>query len=173
MYQRKLYFDLLEETLLSNELIDKPCQIFNCDETGMPLSPHPPKMEGVRHPIAATSGDKSQITVHACCSAGGYVIPPFVIFERKTLKPELANGEVPETMYGLSSNGWMDSDLFDQWFTPHFLAYAPPTRPLLLLLDDHSSHYQPSVIKKAAEEHIVIFVSLTQQPLHSICFGAL
>ena len=71
------YFDLLEETLLSNELMDKPCQIFNCDETGMPLSPHPPKIvasKGVRHPIAATSGDKSQITVHVCCSAGGYVL---------------------------------------------------------------------------------------------------
>ena len=84
------YYDMLEATLVSNDLLDKPCQIFNCDETGMPLSPHPPRViapKGAKHPAAITSGDRSQITVLAYCSAGGYVIPPFVIFDRKTLKP--------------------------------------------------------------------------------------
>ena len=28
------YFDLLEETLRVNNLLDSPSQIFNCDETG-------------------------------------------------------------------------------------------------------------------------------------------
>ena len=70
-------------------------------------------------------------------------MPPMVIFDRKTLKPEMATGEVPGTMYGLSSSGWMDGDLFELWFTHHFLPYAPPTRPLLLLLDGHSSHTIP------------------------------
>ena len=105
-------------------------------------------------------------------------ICPFVIFDSKNLKPELANGEVPGTMYGLSSNGWMDSDLFDQWFTQHFLAYAPPTRPMLLSLVCHSSCYQPAVIKNAAEEHVVIFclpphTTHLTQPLDSICYGVL
>ena len=36
------YFELLENTLLSNDLHEKPCQIFNCDETELPLTPHPP-----------------------------------------------------------------------------------------------------------------------------------
>ena len=31
------YFDLLERTLTDNDLLDKPSQIFNLDETGMPL----------------------------------------------------------------------------------------------------------------------------------------
>ena len=165
----------------SNELMDKPCQIFNCDETGMPLAPHPPRvvtMKGVKHSVSITSGEKSQITVLACCSAGGYAIPPFVIFDRKTLKPELAAGEVPGTMYGLSSSGWIDAELFDLWFTHHFLAYAPPTRPLLLLLDGHSSHYDPSVICRAAEEQVIIFclpphTTHISQPLDNGCFGAL
>ena len=87
----------------------------------------------------------------------GYAIPPFVIYDCKTLKPELVAGEVPGTMYGLSSSGWIDAELFDLWFTHHFLAYAPPTCPLLLLLDGHSSHYDPSVICKAAEEQVIIF----------------
>ena len=112
------YFELLENTLLSNDLHEKPCQIFNCDETELPVTPHPPKVvvpKGINHPIAISSGDRSQVTVLACCSAaGGYVIPPFAIFDRKTLKPEMVTGEVPDTMYGLSSNGWMDTELFEQ-----------------------------------------------------------
>ena len=64
-------------------------------------------------------------------------------------------GEVPGM--DCPATGWMDSELFDLWFCHHFLAYAPPTRPALLLLDGHSSHYNLMTIKKAAEEDIVIF----------------
>lgn len=175
------YYEILEDALRTNDLIEKPCQIFNCDETGMPLTPHPPRIvaqKGVKHSTAITSGDKTQITVLACCSAGGYVIPPFVIFDRKTLKPEMTSGEVPGTMYGLSSKGWIDSELFDLWFTHHFLAYAPPTRPLLLLLDGHSSHYNPSFVSKAAEEKVLVFclpphTTHVTQPLDTSCFGSL
>lgn len=42
------YFDLLEETLNENDLRDKPGQIFNLDETDMPLDPKPPKTVHVR-----------------------------------------------------------------------------------------------------------------------------
>ena len=154
------YFDILEQTLLENDLMDKPCQIFNCDETGMPLAPSPPKVvttKGDKHPYAVNFGDKAPVTVLSCCSAEGYAIPPLVVLDRKTLKPEMALGEVPGTMYGLSGSGRMDSELFDQWFRKHFLMYAPPARPLLLLLDGHLSHFQPSFIQKAAAEEVIIF----------------
>ena len=35
------YFDLLEETVLQNDLVSKPGLTFNCDESGMPLSHRP------------------------------------------------------------------------------------------------------------------------------------
>ena len=136
------YFDLLEKTLVDNDLLGQPCLIFNCDESGFPLSPRGPKVAagiGQKHPTSVT-GNKGQITVLACCSAGGYAIPPLVIFDRKCLKPELTHGEVPGTMYGLTDSGWMNGEIFDSWFKHHFLAYAPPARPLILLLDGHSSH---------------------------------
>ena len=123
------YYNLLELTLSENDLLDKPAQIFNIDETGMPLDPSPPSViarRGQKHPSAVGSGDKTQITVLSCCSAAGYALPPFVIFDRKSLKPELTVGEVPGTVYGLSSKGWIDGELFELWFTHHFLAYAPP-----------------------------------------------
>lgn len=77
------YFDILEDTLRSNELMDKPCQIFNCNETGMPLAPHPPRVvtkKGVKHSVSITSGEKSQIIVLACCSAGGLCDPSICDF---------------------------------------------------------------------------------------------
>ena len=173
------YFDLLEETMEKYNLIDKPCQVFNMDETGMPLSPKPLKVfdkRGVRNPSAFTSPDKSQITVVGCVNASGQCIPPMVIWDRKQLNPELAIGEVPGTIYGLSSKGWMDMELFDLWFKRHFLRYCPSTRPILLLMDGHSSHYCVDTIKQAAEDDIVIFVlppntTHLVQPLDKGIFG--
>ena len=135
------YYDLLERTLRTeNGLVDKPSHIFNLDETGMPLDPSPPLVvakRGQKNPSAVGSGDKTQVTVLACCNAAGYALPPFVIFDRMSLKPELTVGEVPGTVYGLSKKGWIDGDLFELRFTCHFLSHAPPVRPLLLLVDIH------------------------------------
>lgn len=60
-------------------------------------------------------------------------------------------------MYGLSSNGWMDGELFHQWFTYQFLAHAPPSRPLLLLMNGYSSHFVPDAIRMVAEESVILF----------------
>ena len=120
----------------------------------------PPKVVasiGQRHPYAITSNDKAQITVLACGRASGYTIPPMVIFDRKSLKPEMTIGEVPGTFYGLSDNGWMDTELCEEWFKNHFLHHASPVRPLLLLLDGHSSHYQPELLRIAAAEGVILF----------------
>ena len=149
------YFDLLEQTIEDNEL--SPAQIFNCDERVIPLNASVSKVvvkKGAKHSRSVTSGDKSQITVLAACNAAGFVLPPFVVFDRKALKPELCEGKVSGTMYGLSDSGWINSELFELWFMHHFLPHAPAARPLLLLLDGHSSHYNPAVIRKAAEEKL-------------------
>ena len=113
------YYDVLEKTLSDNDLMGRACQIYNLDETGMCLDPNPPKvvtLKGTKHATSITTGNKTQITVIACCSAGGRALPPMVIFDRKNLKPEWTLGEVPGTVYGLSSKGWSDSKLFDLWF---------------------------------------------------------
>ena len=88
----------------------KPGQILNMDESGMPLDPKSPKVVVERGSVAAAvgSGNKSQVTIVGCVNAVGACIPPMVVWNRKTLAPELTEGEVPGTIYGLSSNGWMD-----------------------------------------------------------------
>ncbi|XP_019851196.1 PREDICTED: uncharacterized protein LOC109581489 isoform X15 [Amphimedon queenslandica] len=175
------YFDTLEETLTDNDILNRPVHIFNCDETGMPLNPKCLKIvdkKGSKNPSYITSNTKAQVTVHACTCAAGYAIPPFVIFKRKSLNPELTKNEVPGTLYGLSENGWMTKDLFYYWFREHFLLYAPQVRPLLLLMDGHATHYSPETIRLAASHKVIIFVlppntTHITQALDKGCFGPL
>lgn len=176
------YFDLLEETLVQNDLMSKPGLIFNCDESGMPLSHRPGRViakKGQKHVTALVSGNKAQITVLACASAVGNPIPPMVIFDRKNLNQELTIGEIPGTMYGLNpGSGWIDQELFRDWFERHFLQYAPAARPLLLLLDGHSTHYRPEVVRLAASNGVIMFAlpphtTHVAQPLDVTSFHAL
>jgi hypothetical protein len=174
------YFDLLERTLEENDLVSKPGQLYNMDESGMPLDPKSPRVivERGSQAVAVGSGNKSQVTIVGCVSAAGFCIPPMVIWDRKTLAPELTIGEIPGTIYGLSANGWMDMELFDIWFRNHFLRYASAVRPLLLLLDGHSSHYCPDTIRLAAQEKVILFTlppntTHLTQPLDKGCFAPL
>ncbi len=175
------YYDLLERTLEEYDLFDAPTRIFNCDETGLCYQHTPPSVvavKGQRHPRAVTTGNKKQVTVLACASAAGYYLPPLIILKRKTLPMSVLDNEVPGTMYALSDSSWMDSETFDNWFSNHFLVHAPPARPLLLLLDGHSTHYNPQFISKAAHEQIVVFCLLPNtthltQPLDKGIFGPL
>ena len=77
-------YDLLQQTLSEHDFADEPNQVFNLDELGMPLDPRPPKIiavKGIKHSTSITTGDKTQITTLACCSAAAYVIPPLVVFD--------------------------------------------------------------------------------------------
>jgi len=175
------YFDILEDTLIENKILNDPHCLYNHDESGMPLNPKSLKVVdrvGAKNPSYLTGQGKQQITVLACVSAAGACLPPFVIFDRQTLNPEMVRGEVPGSVYGLSTKGWINQELFEFWFKKHFLAYAPSTRPLLLLMDGHSSHYCPEVIRMASEDQIVVFAlpphtTHLTQPLDKSAFSSL
>ena len=68
------YFITLKNVLVDNDLIDKSGQIYNVDESGMPLehrSPHVVAKKGQRKVRYCTSGNKSQVTIVACVYAIG------------------------------------------------------------------------------------------------------
>ena len=75
------YFDLLEDTIKENGLHGKPGQMFNMDESGMPLDPESPKLVFKKgcHASSVSTGEKAQITLLACASAAGFSLPPMVI----------------------------------------------------------------------------------------------
>jgi len=97
-----------------------------------------------------------------------------VIFEGKYLNNKWTAGEIPGTLYGMSGKGWTDQELFLYWLK-HFIKYANPGHPLLLLLDGHSSHFELNSIELAKEKQIVVLCLLPHksQPLDSCVFGPL
>ncbi len=175
------YYNLLGATLQEHGLKDRPACIYNMDESGVPLDHKPPKViaiKGTKKVHCRTSGNKAQITIIACANATGSIIPPMVIFEGQRLNPEWTTGEVPGTLYGMSERGWTDQELFFHWMSELFIPNIPPTRPVLLLVDGHSSHYEPDTIRMPAEEGIVIFclpphTTHLSQPLDVSFFGPL
>ena len=174
------YFDMLTDTLSDNGLLNKPTQIYNCDETGMPLgaTSHKVVAKVNSKPCSIVSNDKMQVTVLSCVNAAGVALPPFVIFKRKTMNQELANGEVPGTLYGVYENGWITQQLFKERFHHHFLAFIPSNRPVVLLMDGHSTHYFPEIIRMAAACKVVLctlppHTTHLMQPLDKGCFAPL
>ena len=154
------YFSLLHDTLVTHDHLDKPAQLYNVDETGVPFNPCPPKIvstngretKEVRY---RSSGCKGQITV-ACANAAGQFVLPMVIFNVVKLNPAWTKSEVCEMKYGLSPNGWINTDLFEGWFIEHFIENAVSARPLFLLPDGHITHYHPQVIRFAMEHDCIV-----------------
>ena len=96
----------------------------------------------------------------------------------KKLNIDWTEGEIPATTYGLSSIGWIDMELFRLWFTKHFLKHVVSTRPLLLLMDGHSSHYCPEPICYVRQHDIILFmlqphITHEMQPLDTAVFSSL
>ena len=87
------YFDLLKETLTKHELMEKPAQIYNCNESGMPLQQ---KCQKLLHKEERRKFDSDcQVIKHKS-------LPPMVIFAGKNFNYELSDGEVPGTFFGIS-----------------------------------------------------------------------
>ena len=108
------YFSLLKKALEDNNLFDKACYIYNMDETGMPLDHKQLKRiapKGMKKVYGQSSGNKCQITILACSNAVGTVLPPMVIFKGERFNHEWTKGEIPNTTYGMSPQGWIDHEL--------------------------------------------------------------
>ena len=86
--------------------------------------------------------------VVAWVNAISQAIPPYVCQNFKSRM---------DTKYAHSENGWIDIDLFEYWFNNHFLTHAVSSRPLLLILDGHKTHYQPHVCQEAKKCEVIIF----------------
>ena len=160
--------------------MDKAGQIFNFDEVGMPFQHAPVRVlaeKQQKHVYSISSGNKSQITVLACSAASGYVLPPFVVLKRRSPNG-FSIGEFPGTVYMETDSGWSNSAVFERWILNHFLPLAPSVRPLLLLLDGHSSHYNPVVVEKAVDSGVILLslppnTTHLLQPLDRCAFSSL
>ncbi|CAH1984760.1 unnamed protein product [Acanthoscelides obtectus] len=92
------YFNLLENTLIEYNLINKPARIYNVEETGLQMNNKPGFVIAQRGSknSAVTSAEKGEtISVITSCNTEGSFIPPTCIFKGKNQKPEFADGMPP------------------------------------------------------------------------------
>ena len=85
------------------------------DETGVPLSPRPPKInakKGQKKVRYRTTGDKAQITVIGCGSATGQALPPYIIISDRQINPLWTIDEINGSRFGVSEKGWVRFFLF-------------------------------------------------------------
>ena len=102
-------------------IISKPMQIYNADETGISVVHKPGKVIselGRKHVYCVTSGEKGRThTIMCCVSASGVALPPLFIYPRKRGVPEnMKENAVPGAIFSNSENGWMTTEIFYNWF---------------------------------------------------------
>ena len=98
-----------------------------------------------------------------------------MVYPRKNKVPDnVREGCVSNTLFVHSDSGWINADLFLEWFK-FFINNIPPTRPVVLIQDGHSSHVSIELVELACENniHLLCLPSHTShilQPLDIGCF---
>jgi len=115
-----------KEEKLESVLTD-PSRIFNGDETGFRLCPKTGKLlceRGDRNCyVQVPNNEKEQLTVMCTFSANGDTVPPMVIYPYKRLPRAIAESVPDGWGIGLSSSGWMNSEVFYEYISNCFIPY--------------------------------------------------
>ena len=122
----KQHFDLLEETMDKLNLRNKPKSIFNCDKLMAAMDKRTGKVvvsRNTKQAYCETKGTRDHITVNACVSASGLILPPpHIIFQQSFPSGPYGRNGPDSALYSISLNGYMDSELFsgflDKFFSP-------------------------------------------------------
>lgn len=177
------FFDLLEAEYEKHKFTAD--RVFNVDETGLSIVqtkiPQIIGMKGKRQIGALTAAERgSTMTVICCMSAGCRFIPPMLIFPRKNMSDNLMRNAPLGSVGKCHPSGWVQMNLFCDWFL-HFIEHVKPSAesPVLLLLDGHYSHTRNiAIIELARQNHITIVclpphTTHKLQPLDKTFMGAL
>ena len=154
------YFETLKCTLEENDLVNEPRQLFNCDETFLPLNMSCEKVitrKNTKHVYAQSRGTSEHITLLCGASAAGVALPPMIIFSKSFPGGVYKFDGPDDAVYGKSESGWIDSELFIVWMKKVFRRYHGSQRPVLLFVDGHASHITIDVIDLARKNQIILF----------------
>ena len=154
------YFACLKTTLENNGLTNAPRQLFNCDETFLPLNIPCSKViarKNARHVYAQSRGTSEHITLLCCASAAGIAHPPMIIYSKFFPGGNYRFDGPDDALYARSESGWIDSELFLLWMKKVFLRHCGSQRPIILFVDGHVSHITLNVIDLARENDVILF----------------
>ncbi|XP_066258180.1 uncharacterized protein [Euwallacea similis] len=156
------YFTLLENTIKELSIEDKPMRIWNLDEISFCTDPAKTKVVGGKNvPCIRTvsAPGRENIAVLMAASASGDKVPPLIIFKGKNIWDQWQaseNSGYPGTTYAATNNGWMEVEVFQNYFPKSFLKTIGTDRPVLLIFDGHSTHLTIRLIEIASQENVTI-----------------
>ena len=116
-----IWFTEYAQFLREHGLVNRPAQIWNCDETGFDLQGKAGKVLGPAapksQPYRVVTGTKEHITVLPCFNAAGQWIPPYFLFSGKRVPNthNLLDGGVPGSAFSMTEKGYMDAATFYMW----------------------------------------------------------
>ena len=102
-----VYFGLLGETLDKLGLKNTPRQMFNCDETFLPLD-----------------CNKEIVTLPCGASAAGTPHPPMIIYSKYFSEGLYHFEGTEDALYSRSESGWINTELFLAWLKKIFLKFV-------------------------------------------------
>lgn len=155
------YFQLLKNVMEAHDFHERPQDIYNCDETIINLNKSCQKVvvpRRIKHAYSRQGASTKHISLLCCVSAAGSVVPPYIIYKGSFPGGNYTAGGPDGALYGKQESGVMDSKLFLKWLEKVFIPYACPApgKPVLLLLDGHSSHCSIEVIEVAKNNNIIL-----------------
>ena len=153
------WFKEFGEFLEARSLLNKAECIWNADEAGFPLCATSGKVISIRNSknvYAITADTKEQITALCAISAAGDALPPMHIFPGTRFKYNPMLNCVDGACFGHSPTGWISTELFYGWIANHF-AKRVSVRPVVLLVDGHSSHIDIHTSKFCRENNILLY----------------
>ncbi|CAF0991698.1 unnamed protein product [Didymodactylos carnosus] len=178
---RKAWFQLLKTELIKLDLMDKPAQIFNADESGFADKTKESWVvvnSSVRHVFEESGGTgKNYTTALICISASGQVLPPFIIYTGKNLMSTWCQGGPSGAHYSVTPKGWINAERYEYWFEKFFIqCTAHINRPLLLIIDGHTVHVSLKLIDLMKQHQIICLMlpphtTNALQPLDVVLFN--
>jgi len=99
-----------------------PARLYNSDETGITIVQHRHTkiliLKGKRQITSLQSAERGcLVTVVTCMSPIGTFIPPLLLFpKKKSMKEEEMSGSQPGSIHACHLLGWIQSEIFSQWF---------------------------------------------------------
>lgn len=110
---------------------------------------------GVKSQRKTSTSGRENTTVLLCCAADGNMFPMLCVFKGKYVMENWFN-EVPQMAVSATERGWMETNLFYNWFKNLFLKQIGPERPVLLIYDGHVTHVSTKLIKLAKDNEVTI-----------------
>lgn len=152
------FFNSLIAVIIQERLDSK--RIYNVDETGF--------AQRSKNKVIAFTGSKNvwtstaeanfHLTIVACGSVNGDVVPPVFVVPGQRLNKDVMDGVLQRSAkISTAPKGFVNAALFEVWLE-HFAASVPEAiaRPLLLIHDGCSNHFSPAIAAKAASLRILL-----------------